>query len=92
MDLESLMRLSGGGGGGNQPGYDIPLVDTSEMVYISSLALLKVRDTMRMRSPNTHAHGPLDAQARYVSMQGCTHTPHSVFGLRAQAGQGCRWR
>ena len=31
-----------GGMGGAQPGLDTPTVDNAEMVYISSLALLKV--------------------------------------------------
>ena len=41
MDFEQLMR-SMGGGAAVQPGQDVPTVDTSEMGYISSLALLKV--------------------------------------------------
>ncbi len=42
--LQRLLGSAGGMGGGmTQPGVDTPTVDTAEMVYISSLALLKVR-------------------------------------------------
>eukprot|EP00850_Spirogloea_muscicola_P015849 SM000125S26054 [mRNA] locus=s125:25387:27972:- [translate_table: standard] len=45
--MERLQRMftgaaGGGGGGGGGPQPDAPLVDTSEQVYISSLALLKM--------------------------------------------------
>ena len=41
--LQRLLQAQGGQGlGGAQPGIDKPMVDTSEMVYISSLALLKM--------------------------------------------------
>ncbi|KAJ3296564.1 multicatalytic endopeptidase [Borealophlyctis nickersoniae] len=42
--MDRLQRLFGGGAGMNQapPGLDTPTVDTAEMVYISSLALLKM--------------------------------------------------
>ncbi|KAJ3046044.1 26S proteasome non-ATPase regulatory subunit 14 [Rhizophlyctis rosea] len=42
--MDRLQRLFGGaaGMGGAQPGLDTPTVDTAEMVYISSLALLKM--------------------------------------------------
>ncbi|KAH6561900.1 hypothetical protein BASA50_002088 [Batrachochytrium salamandrivorans] len=42
--MERLQRLVGaaGGMGAAQPGMDTPAVDTAEMVYISSLALLKM--------------------------------------------------
>lgn len=43
--MERLQRLFGsaaGMGQGMQPGMDTPTVDNAEMVYISSLALLKV--------------------------------------------------
>ncbi|KAI9209141.1 26S proteasome non-ATPase regulatory subunit 14 [Polychytrium aggregatum] len=41
--MERLQRLLGAGGMGRaQPGVDTPTVDTAEMVYISSLALLKM--------------------------------------------------
>ncbi|KAI8847654.1 JAB1/Mov34/MPN/PAD-1 ubiquitin protease-domain-containing protein [Chytridium lagenaria] len=39
---QRLQRLFGQGMGGVQPGLDTPMVDTAEMVYISSLALLKM--------------------------------------------------
>ncbi|KAJ3126313.1 26S proteasome non-ATPase regulatory subunit 14 [Nowakowskiella sp. JEL0407] len=43
MDRASLQRLfAGAQGGGSIPGIDTPTVDTAEMVYISSLALLKM--------------------------------------------------
>mmetsp|Transcript_1502 Transcript_1502/g.4461 ORF Transcript_1502/g.4461 Transcript_1502/m.4461 type:complete len:310 (-) Transcript_1502:298-1227(-) len=41
MDLQRMMQGRGGGAGGGPPG-DTPQVDTSEQVYISSLALLKM--------------------------------------------------
>lgn len=42
--MENLQRLFGaaGGLGGAAPGQDVPIADTSEMVHISSLALLKM--------------------------------------------------
>jgi 26S proteasome regulatory subunit N11 len=43
--MERLQRLFGSAAGigqGMQPGMDTPTVDNAEMVYISSLALLKV--------------------------------------------------
>jgi len=40
MNLQQM--LQGLGGGGMNPGIDAPVVDTAEMVYISSLALLKM--------------------------------------------------
>jgi 26S proteasome regulatory subunit N11 len=42
--MERLQRVLNNGGafGGQQPGMDTPTVDTAEMVYISSLALLKM--------------------------------------------------
>lgn len=47
MDPAQLQRLMGqlGGGGGPQqgPATDMPTNDNSETIYISSLALLKVR-------------------------------------------------
>ena len=43
MDLSSLMgQLGGGGGMGGQVNEDVALADTSEQIYISSLALLKM--------------------------------------------------
>ena len=54
MDFEELMRNMGSGSA-VQPGQDVPTVDTSEIVYISSLALLKVRrlDIFRSLHPLT---------------------------------------
>lgn len=40
--LQRIMQGVGGGGGAGHPAIDAPLVDTSEQVYISSLALLKM--------------------------------------------------
>eukprot|EP01114_Cavostelium_apophysatum_P003017 TRINITY_DN1272_c0_g1_i1.p1 TRINITY_DN1272_c0_g1~~TRINITY_DN1272_c0_g1_i1.p1 ORF type:complete len:312 (-),score=63.65 TRINITY_DN1272_c0_g1_i1:57-992(-) len=43
--MQNLQQMLGGmgmGGGMNPPGMDTPVVDTAEMVYISSLALLKM--------------------------------------------------
>jgi len=40
--MQNLQQLLGGMGGMNPPGVDTPVVDTAEMVYISSLALLKM--------------------------------------------------
>jgi len=42
--MERLQRLFGAAaaGGGIQAGVDTPTVDNAEMVYISSLSLLKV--------------------------------------------------
>ena len=41
--MDRLMRqLAGLGGGGGAAGADVPVVDTSETIYISSLALLKM--------------------------------------------------
>ncbi|KAL2651587.1 hypothetical protein R1flu_019715 [Riccia fluitans] len=40
--MERLQRIFSGVGGGGGPHPDAPLVDTSEQVYISSLALLKM--------------------------------------------------
>jgi len=40
--MERLQRLFGAAAAGHQPGMDTPTVDNAEMVYISSLALLKV--------------------------------------------------
>jgi 26S proteasome regulatory subunit N11 len=42
--MDRLQRLFGANGGmtAAQPGIDTPTVDTAEMVYISSLALLKM--------------------------------------------------
>ena len=39
--LERLLQTAGMGAA--PPGQDVPIADTAEMVYISSLALLKVR-------------------------------------------------
>jgi len=49
--MERLQRLFGAAAAGHQPGMDTPTVDNAEMVYISSLALLKVsniKDIVRM--------------------------------------------
>jgi 26S proteasome regulatory subunit N11 len=42
--MDRLQRIFGGGGMGmgTTTGADVPIVDTSEMIHISSLALLKV--------------------------------------------------
>lgn len=40
--MERLQRLFGAAAASHQPGMDTPTVDNAEMVYISSLALLKV--------------------------------------------------
>ncbi|CAM6087310.1 unnamed protein product [Calypogeia fissa] len=40
--MERLQRIFAGGAGGGGPHPDAPLVDSSEQVYISSLALLKM--------------------------------------------------
>lgn len=42
MDMEALMRQMGMGAGGDEGGADVPVQDTAETVYISSLALLKM--------------------------------------------------
>ena len=42
MDLASLMQSLGAGGRGQKQNPDAPKPDTSESVYISSLALLKM--------------------------------------------------
>jgi hypothetical protein len=41
--MERLQRLFGAAAASHQPGMDTPTVDNAEMVYISSLALLKVK-------------------------------------------------
>ena len=43
--MDRLQRLLGSMGGASmaQPGMDTPTVDSSEVVHISSLALLKVK-------------------------------------------------
>jgi len=40
--MNNLQQMLGGMGGLNPPGADSPVVDTSEQIYISSLALLKM--------------------------------------------------
>jgi len=42
QNLQQMLGGMGGMGGMNPPGVDTPVVDTAEMVYISSLALLKM--------------------------------------------------
>ena len=44
MNLQQLFSQLGGRGGGreNRDGIEMPLPDTSEQIYISSLALLKM--------------------------------------------------
>lgn len=44
MDLNSLLGQIGGGGRGqqNDQNGELPLADTSEQIYISSLALIKM--------------------------------------------------
>jgi len=42
QNLQQMLGGLGGMGGLNPPGVDTPVVDTAEMVYISSLALLKM--------------------------------------------------
>jgi hypothetical protein len=44
ITMERLQRLFGAAAAGHQPGIDTPTVDNAEMVYISSLALLKVNN------------------------------------------------
>lgn len=44
--MNQLQQMMGQmGGGGAQPGADTPTADNAETVYISSLALLKVRSS-----------------------------------------------
>jgi hypothetical protein len=43
MDLRSYMNAMGGMGVGGSMNVDAPMNDNAEMVYISSLSLLKVR-------------------------------------------------
>ncbi len=42
MNLQQMLQGMGPGGGMAPPGVDTPVMDTSEMVHISSLALLKM--------------------------------------------------
>eukprot|EP01117_Protostelium_nocturnum_P006106 TRINITY_DN21_c1_g1_i1.p1 TRINITY_DN21_c1_g1~~TRINITY_DN21_c1_g1_i1.p1 ORF type:complete len:311 (+),score=88.31 TRINITY_DN21_c1_g1_i1:173-1105(+) len=42
MNIQQMLGGLGGMGGMNPPGVDTPVVDTSEQIYISSLALLKM--------------------------------------------------
>jgi 26S proteasome regulatory subunit N11 len=54
MDLQRLLQAQMGGGGGRQrpqPGVEMPLADTGEQVYISSLALLKMLKHARSGIP-----------------------------------------
>jgi hypothetical protein len=54
--MERLQRLFGSAAGigqGMQPGMDTPTVDNAEMVYISSLALLKVLVHIRQLQAET---------------------------------------
>jgi 26S proteasome regulatory subunit N11 len=54
--MERLQRLFGqAGGGGGAPGGDTPQQDTSEQVYISSLALLKMLKHGARRVAPPHA-------------------------------------
>lgn len=40
--LQRMFAMGGGGGGMGGPPADTPQVDTSEQIYISSLALIKM--------------------------------------------------
>jgi hypothetical protein len=56
--MERLQRLFGSAAGigqGMQPGMDTPTVDNAEMVYISSLALLKVLSHIPKRTSENNA-------------------------------------
>lgn len=53
MDLQAMLAQAqmGGMGGRQQPGPDMPLPDTGEQIYISSLALLKMLKHCRAGIP-----------------------------------------
>lgn len=52
MDLQTLMRMQGmGGGQAPQPGVDMEQNDTTEQIYISSLSLLKMMKHCRAGVP-----------------------------------------
>ena len=42
MNIQQMLSQLQGNNMNMQPGADIPVVDTAEMVYVSSLALLKM--------------------------------------------------
>ncbi|KAG0239533.1 hypothetical protein BGX31_002718 [Mortierella sp. GBA43] len=52
--MERLQRMFHAHGMGPEPGQDNPTADNSEMVYISSLSLLKVKPNYRIDSYNRY--------------------------------------
>jgi hypothetical protein len=98
--MERLQRIfssvGGGGGAGAGPPGDTPQVDTSEQVYISSLALLKMLKhgaplprrgaAWRFLGVCFSARTALKKE-RVVVLRACVS-----FFCAAQGARACRWR
>ena len=81
-----MNRLLGGLGGGGGPGGDAPQVDSSEQVYISSLALLKMLkhgegEGARRREEGEGADG---RERAWAEMEGGAHAPLPHAGAAAR--------
>jgi hypothetical protein len=84
MDIQQMMRqLQGGGAPQAAPGADIPTVDNAETVYISSLALLKVRYARgrRIVGYELSADGHPLPTAHQMLKHGRAGVPLEVMGL-----------
>ena len=95
--MERLQRIfssvGGGGGAGAGPPGDTPQVDTSEQVYISSLALLKMLKhgaPLPRRGAAWRFLGVRFSVRTALKKACCARV--SFFCCAAQGARACRWR